>query len=467
MNPDPAGLPLLAPFTQPMEMQLEPAGKSRAHYNITDFYTLRKVKCELNFSGKLTDKLLESATYTYTLDLKNRESIAQLIEACKTEGHSRIYVGLGLHTRQFKVNQISKLEKGASGFARANVKIPEEKQAYGKMPCLSNLKVPFEGLAVNLHPDVQADQSAKSWYLTPQMQASIFSKYFGSSYNSEGTPNVSRDLNTLEYLQREVLYYQQTPLQTDIEEKQDPILLRKPELYMAKFLTIKLKKQETKDIIEKQLDPEIKIEVKVGQVEGVEDSCPERITNFGIRAIDFKLEDCSLFEQHSHDASSLHHTMDTYFVTSDHYESSIAWLPQIFGTLRTPVGYTLKFVVPDDANVISSGKFIKRETIQSGSGQRSLYIYKNKPRPEKQKLDTATLLDKIGFIVGHFPYYSVFEQELIQGRNRTQIQLGLAMFASHQKHELFEAKNFYKQQIYAILKSMKEDIMKVEHPCKI
>lgn len=159
--------------------------------------------------------------------------------------------------------------------------------------------------------------------------------------------------------------------------------------------------------------------------------------------------------------------MDTYLVTSDNYEASIGWLPQIFGTLSTPVGYTLRFNVPEGANVISSGKYIRRETIEDSDGSRALYIYKSKPRPEKQKLDTAALLDKIGFIIGHFPYYSVFEQELVYGRSRTQIQLGLAMFASHQKHELFEAKNFYKQQIYSILKSMKDDIMKTEHPCKI
>ena len=90
-------------------------------------------------------------------------------------------------------------------------------------------------------------------------------------------------------------------------------------------MTLKLKNNETKDIIETQLEKELKILISVGKLkEGGGQS--ELITNFGIRAIDYKPEE-SMTTLGSHATSS-------YLITSDTHEASQLWIPQIFGTTR-------------------------------------------------------------------------------------------------------------------------------------
>ena len=53
------------------------------------------------------------------------------------------------------------------------VNLPEESPFYGTMPSLGTLVVP-EGCPENL----KKQQSLKSWYLTPRMQAAFFTKSF-------------------------------------------------------------------------------------------------------------------------------------------------------------------------------------------------------------------------------------------------------------------------------------------------
>jgi len=79
---------------------------------------------------------------------------------------------------------------------------------------------------------------------------------------------------------------------------------KKPEIHFAKFKTIKLKKQEIDEIIS-QFEPELKFLLCCDR--------PEPISDFGIRAINYKLEDSK--------------SIGTYFITSDLKEASVNWLP--------------------------------------------------------------------------------------------------------------------------------------------
>jgi len=59
-------------------------------------------------------------------------------------------------------------------------------------------------------------------------------------------------------------------------------------------MTLKLRKCETSEVIDTQLSKELKILVTVGQLadpQAEERGEPEHISNFGIRAIDYKVED--------------------------------------------------------------------------------------------------------------------------------------------------------------------------------
>ena len=73
---------------------------------------------------------------------------------------------------------------------------------------------------------------------------------------------------------------------------------KKPELHISKFITLKLKKHEIKNIIDTQLKKTMKILVSVGKVkrdasaeddqeQKVDESKIETISNFGLRAIDY------------------------------------------------------------------------------------------------------------------------------------------------------------------------------------
>lgn len=77
--------------------------------------------------------------------------------------------------------------------------------------------------------------------------------------------------------------------------------------------TLKLKNNETKDIIETQLDKELKILISVGKLKDG-NGHSELLTNFGIRAIDYKPEEL-LTTLGSHATSS-------YLITSDIHEAS-------------------------------------------------------------------------------------------------------------------------------------------------
>lgn len=92
---------------------------------------------------------------------------------------------------------------------------------------------------------------------------------------------------------------------------------KKPELHITKFLTIKIRKGELADIVQTQLEAELKLLVTLGQAVSGE-GAPEHVSNFGIRAIDYKIEDSHL-ESNSR--------MATYLVTSDTHEASQLWIP--------------------------------------------------------------------------------------------------------------------------------------------
>lgn len=174
-NVDPSLNPLLQPLAPgatippPDGMVTEPAAphkkqkreKPFLHYNLTDFYNLRKIKYTLAFDD-LNKKQLERSQFVYTLDLKEEETIAKLIEAAIKDGHKRMYIDLGVHIKQMQVREIATLgpeddadqmEDGQSQFAKkTNVNIPEESQTYGTMPSLGTFKAPPD------YPDADTKQ---------------------------------------------------------------------------------------------------------------------------------------------------------------------------------------------------------------------------------------------------------------------------------------------------------------------
>mmetsp|Transcript_10031 Transcript_10031/g.15261 ORF Transcript_10031/g.15261 Transcript_10031/m.15261 type:complete len:91 (-) Transcript_10031:4783-5055(-) len=52
----------------------------RAHFHLTDFYTLKKIKYTLEFQSPLSAKKLKKGQYIYTFDLKDEEDIIAIIE---------------------------------------------------------------------------------------------------------------------------------------------------------------------------------------------------------------------------------------------------------------------------------------------------------------------------------------------------------------------------------------------------
>ena len=138
-----------------------------------------------------------------------------------------------------------------------------------------------------------------------QMQKTIYEK-------------VSRDINSLESTQKRCY---------EDQEKKAMVLAKK-------IASISFKKE---NLIE-QLPQKINILVRyyLG-----------KITNFGINAVKYKIRD-----QISGINSDQH---STFFHTTDNYDSKALWMPLILGHSFIPLEYTLKFIVPSDYTVISSG----------------------------------------------------------------------------------------------------------------
>lgn len=117
-------------------------------------------------------------------------------------------------------------------------------------------------------------------------------------------------------------------------------------------MTLKLRKLTVEEIITQQLPKELKILVSVGKLVADEgESRPEQLSDFGIRAVNYKLEDSLRTLQESRANTG------TYFLTSDVHEASQLWCPQIFSTSRTPIGWTMRYIVPRGAQVVSCGQF--------------------------------------------------------------------------------------------------------------
>jgi len=75
------------------------------------------------------------------------------------------------------------------------------------------------------------------------------------------------------------------------------IIGKKPELHISKFIALKLRKQKAPEVIKAQLQKVLKVLISIGKVRtAVAGSQPDQsvmgpaepITDFGIRAIDYK-----------------------------------------------------------------------------------------------------------------------------------------------------------------------------------
>ena len=88
---------------------------NRENRLITDLYTLKKVKYTLDFGPQLSSKLLRTGQYIYTLEMKEKSEILSLIEKWKKEEITKINFKLGLHMKQFQIQEIWILKKGENG----------------------------------------------------------------------------------------------------------------------------------------------------------------------------------------------------------------------------------------------------------------------------------------------------------------------------------------------------------------
>lgn len=69
----------------------------------------------------------------------------------------------------------------------------------------------------------------------------------------------------------------------------------------------------------------------------------------------------------------------TYMLTSDRFEASQLWLPQIYGTTRQPIGWSMNYLVPKGTQVVSSGEFMRKKDLKDGQGaEKTLHVYKVK-----------------------------------------------------------------------------------------
>jgi hypothetical protein len=143
---------------------------------------------------------------------------------------------------------------------------------------------------------------------------------------------------------------------------------------------------------------------------------PEHISNFGIKAIDYKIEDTQMQQNSS---------LGTYLVTSDSFEASQLWIPQFFATTRLPVNWTMNYVIPTGTQVVSCGKFIRQQELKGTN--KTLFTFKSKENAQSA-LPSKMIPDKVGFVIGQFAYVSEIEGK------------GAAVFLKSAKHQLFEAK---------------------------
>lgn len=225
--------------------------------------------------------------------MKDHATVETLIQDCKEVEHKRIYIDFGIHLKQHKITNICLIDKDeqTGRYSRGEeIPIPFNTETYGLMPSLGNVKPAFKNQQFNEEYEKLVSQSEKrSWYLNPTAQASLFKTSLDSK-------NLSRDLNTLDYLQKEIGYYKEFEPQDEDTPFEQPgynpllsdsaiyTLHKKPEFHKHKFITLKeLRKSEARDIVANQLKREIKILVTIGE--------PTPLSNFGIRAIDYKPED--------------------------------------------------------------------------------------------------------------------------------------------------------------------------------
>jgi len=155
-----------------------------------------------------------------------------------------------------------------------------------------------------------------------------------------------------------------------------------------------------------ELSKELKISISVGVTDNGGE--PEILSNFGIQAIDYRAEEATVNLDKGADGVQL----DTYFITQDGQDSSHLWLPQIFGTSNEPVLWSMNYLIPSEAQVVSSGDFIRKKDFTlppDASGNRekkTLYTFKSKFDADQEKRTGRLLPSKIGFIVGAFGYYT-------------------------------------------------------------
>lgn len=75
----------------------------------------------------------------------------------------------------------------------------------------------------------------------------------------------------------------------------------------------------------------------------------------------------------------MHHDSENdpgvYLITDDAYEASQLWLPQVFGTTRDAIAWTMNYVVDKGLKVISAGNL---QGVKQLDGSRTMYTFKVK-----------------------------------------------------------------------------------------
>lgn len=249
---------------QPAPAKKAKREKPSLHYSLTDFYELRKVKYTLVFD-ELARKQLERSQFIYTLDLKDDAAIAPIVEAAINDGHKRMYIDLGLHIKQMQVREIAILEPeedsqfkeaGKTKFTKKNnVNLPEESQFYGTMPSLGTFKPPQD-----CPESIKKQHQQKSWYVSPAMQTQFFANSFNAQKEIAKTSDVSKDLNSVDFYQRDFQYYTEQNMNrvgqsqgaaSNPDATGQLIVGKKPELHISKFIALKLRKQTASEVIKK------------------------------------------------------------------------------------------------------------------------------------------------------------------------------------------------------------------------
>ena len=86
----------------------------------------------------------------------------------------------------------------------------------------------------------------------------------------------------------------------------------------------------------------------------------------------------------------------------------------------------MNYIVPEGVQVISSGQFKKQHNLVNKN--QTLYVFKSKANAEDQSISAKIIPDKLGFVIGEFPYVS-----LMEGKSEN-IQIGAALFTKSSKH---------------------------------